>query len=217
MKNIKAGAAVLSAAALFAVGGVGTAVAANLITGDEIAKNTITEANLAPNSVGNSELQAGVIKRGKTGERGPAGETGATGPQGPIGQTGPQGPIGPQGEVGPQAIDHAFYATAVYNAGNTNSGAIATVACDPESQDFTAIAGGVQMIGVDGESTPVASSFPGRMDWDTLAPKPGRLDGWIVQFDGAVSEPPYRVTVWALCVPRTDIPVVNTYTEENFS
>src|SRR5262245_14401550 len=38
----------------------------------------------------------------------------------------------------------AFYATANYDVGDTNAGAIATVACDPTSTDYTAIAGGVQ-------------------------------------------------------------------------
>ncbi|MCW2768153.1 MAG: hypothetical protein JWO11_4112, partial [Nocardioides sp.] len=81
------------------------------------------------------------------------------------------------------------------------------------SQNFTALAGGVQMIGLGGQSAPVASSFPGRMDWANSAPFPDRLDGWIVQFAGDQTNHPQKVKVWALCVPRTDIPVVNTYTQ----
>jgi hypothetical protein len=92
-RNLKAGAAVVVAALLFAVGGVSTAVAAKLITGADIAANTITAANLAPGSVGKSELKAGIVKDGKPGKTGPAGATG------------PQGPIGPQGAPGDPASD----------------------------------------------------------------------------------------------------------------
>ena len=103
-----------------------------------------------------------------------------------------------------------------HNAGNTNAGAIATVACDSDTTktDYTAIAGGVQTVGTNDTNaynTPVASSFPGRMDWSTNKPRENRLDGWIVQFGGnagATSDKdPEKVNVWALCVPRTDIPV----------
>ena len=55
------------------------------------------------------------------------------------------------------------------------------------------------------------------MDWDTNTPKANRLDGWIVQFGGnagAVSDKdPLKVKVWALCVPNTDIPVKQTYSQ----
>jgi hypothetical protein len=117
------------------------------------------------------------------------------------------------------SLSGAFYATAYYNVGDTNAGAIATVACDDESQDFTAIAGGVQVLGLDAgansRNTPVSSSFPGRMDWSTNAPKLNRLDGWIVQFGGNAGEvsdkAPEKVKVWALCVPGTSIPVKETF------
>ena len=109
----------------------------------------------------------------------------------------------------------------MYNAGNTNAGAIATVACDadPAKTNYVAISGGVQVLGLDAgannRNTPVSSSFPGRMDWTTNAPKPGRLDGWIVQFGGnagATSDKnPEKVKVWALCVPGANIPVNQTF------
>ena len=113
----------------------------------------------------------------------------------------------------------AFYATAFYNAGNTNAGAIASVACDAAKTDYVAISGGVQVLGLDeganSRNTPVSSSFPGRMDWTTNAPRPGRLDGWIVQFGGnagAISDKaPEKINVWALCVPGASIPVNQTF------
>ena len=105
-------------------------------------------------------------------------------------------------------LNDAYYAKAVYDVGDTNAGAIATVACKAETD--VAISGGVQTLGLDAEAnsrnTPVSSSFPGRMDWSTNAPKVDRLDGWIVQFGGnagAVSDKdPLKVTVYALCVPE---------------
>lgn len=120
VKSLKTGAIVLGAAALFAVGGMSSAVAGKLITGDDIAKNTITASNLASNSVGQSELKSGVLdgvkgEKGDTGAQGPAGPAGAAGPAGPAGPAGkdgatgatgaqgPAGPTGPQGEDGKDA------------------------------------------------------------------------------------------------------------------
>ena len=150
--------------------------------------------------------------------KGQRGVKGAPGPQGIPGAEGPKGDKGDSGLTG------AFYATAFYNAGDTNAGAIASVACDanPANTNYVAISGGVQVLGLDAgansRNTPVSSSFPGRMDWNTNTPKPGRLDGWIVQFGGnagATSDKaPEKVKVWALCVPGASIPVYETFTQQ---
>jgi hypothetical protein len=153
------------------------------------------------------------------------GKAGATGPAGPSGQVGPQGPKGDKGDkgdtgaTGESYLDGAYYSVAHYDKGDTNGGAIATVAC--KAQTDTAISGGVQtlQLGSNGiqNNVPVSSSFPGRMDWSTNTPKPGRIDGWIVQFGGNSSSTdlgsPKYVKVWALCVPGLHVPVDNTYTE----
>ena len=55
---------------------------------------------------------------------------------------------GDKGDKGANGLLGAFYATAFYNAGDTNAGAIATVACDLTSTAFTAISGGVQVLGI---------------------------------------------------------------------
>jgi hypothetical protein len=166
----------------------------------------------APGAVGVPGLPGLPGPAGATGAMGASGAVGASGPQGPQGDTGATGAKGSQGD---KAMLNAFYATAYYNAGDTNGGAIATVACDVASSDYTAIAGGVQVLGLDAtansRNTPVSSSFPGRMDWSTNAPRPDRLDGWIVQFGGAAGQNPEKVKVWALCVPGTDIPMHETY------
>ena len=169
-----------------------------------------------------SQIKSGAIalsdlsSNARTALKGQKGDTGATGAQGLKGETGADGPKGDKGDSG---LTGAFYATAFYNAGDTNAGAIATVACDAEKTDYVAISGGVQVLGLDeganSRNTPVSSSFPGRMDWARNAPKPGRLDGWIVQFGGnagATSDKaPEKIKVWALCVPGASIPVNQTY------
>jgi hypothetical protein len=225
-RNIKTGAAVVIAGALFAAGGMGTATAAKMISGSDIEDNSITSKQLAGGSVGETELKGNVLKgikgeKGDDGRRGPRGETGPAGvsgtagaegtrgAQGVAGPAGPAGTTGPQGPVGPSGYEGAFYAVANYDVGDTNAGAIATVACDSSSQAFTAVAGGVQSLGLGGAPAAVASSFPGRMDWSTNSPKANRLDGWVIQFDA--DQAPTKVKIWALCVPRTNIPVVQTY------
>jgi hypothetical protein len=120
--------------------------------------------------------------KGATGTRGPAGPAGtkgATGAQGPAGAPGATGPAGPAGAIG---LTGAYYSVAKYNVGDTNGGAVATVAC--KSATDVAISGGVQTLALGtngiGNNVPVSSSFPGRMDWTTNTPIPGDLNGWIV-------------------------------------
>jgi hypothetical protein len=166
-------------------------------------------------------VQKALKEKGPKGDPGAPGAKGEIGANGPKGETGAEGPKGDKGDKGDSGLTGAFYATAFYNQGNTNAGAIATVACDadPSNTDYVAIAGGVQVLGLDeganSRNTPVSSSFPGRMDWTTNAPKPNRLDGWIVQFGGnagaTTDKDPEKIKVWALCVPGDSIPVHQTY------
>ena len=206
MKKIKTGLAVgATVVAVFAIG-----------TGGAVAGRPATSAGIKDGTVRVKDMRPAAVNQFS--KPGPAGAAGA---QGVAGGVGPVGPQGPKGEKGGSGLLNAFYATADYK--NANAGAIATVACDsdPTSSDFTAIAGGVQVLGLDSEAssrnTPVSSSFPGRMNWDTNTPKANRLDGWIVQFGGnagAVSDKdPLKVKVWALCVPNTDLQVKQTYSQ----
>lgn len=183
------------------IAGNGVAVANQLITGHDIKDGTVRKVDLG------SGLQAKIDKRT---------QPGAPGQQGP---TGEQGPQGPRGIAGPSGVVGAYYSVAEYNAGDTNAGAIATVACRDTTD--VAIAGGVQVLGLgvgsQQRNTPVSSSFPGRMDWSTNEPRPDRLDGWIVQFGGnagSVSDvAPEHVKIWALCLPGQTVPVDQTYTQ----
>ena len=92
-RNMKSGLAVVAAAGLFAAGGMSSAVADRLISGDDIARNTITAKNLAKDSVGKKQIKTDVFDKLKDGEQGP------TGPAGEAGPAGVQGPAGPAGET----------------------------------------------------------------------------------------------------------------------
>lgn len=156
-------------------------------------------------------------KQGATGPAGPQGlkgDIGATGTQGPQGDRGPQGP---KGDTGATGLAGSFYSVEQYpnDPGGVTGNSIATVACDPNnpdnSQNYVAIAGGVQ----NADNTtdmysatnqlPVSASFPGRMDWNTNTPKPDRLDGWVIQFAGSAGQQDKAIEVWALCVPKANV------------
>ena len=116
-----------------------------------------------------------------------------------------------------QPLAGAVYRTAHYDNGG---GGIATVACaddDATSQNYVAISGGAYSIRstnpVNTATQPITSSFAGRMDWTTNTPKPGRLDGWIVNF-GTGDQPDAThgtLEIYALCVPTTVAKQVNHY------
>jgi hypothetical protein len=213
--------AIAGAVLVIAVIGGGSATAASLVTSKGVQDDSLRSVDVKDGSLRVKDLTSRAVH---TLQQGSAG-TGASGSTGATGATGAQGPTGDKGANG---LLGAFYATAFYNVGDTNAGAIATVACDPASTAYTAISGGVQVLGIgdnqaeidaaNARNTPVSSSFPGRMDWSTNTPRPDRLDGWIVQFGGnagATSDKdPVKVKVWALCVPDTSIPVTQTYTQQ---
>jgi len=191
-------------------------LAANSITSGKIKNGTIQKRDLRNGLINFIKAQGRVGNDGNVTVNAPKGDTGALGATGSAGAVGPVGPEGPQGETGSNGMFGAYYAVANYNAGDTNSGAVATVACVKETD--VAISGGVQTLALDGtpldNNTPVSSSFPGRMNWDTNSPRENRLDGWIVQFGGSEDHvTPLRVKVYALCLPGQDIPVVETFTQ----
>ena len=147
---------------------------------------------------------------GKQGAAGPAGKDGLSGTNGLPGPRGPKGDKGDTGPAGDSYLQGAYYSVAFYDKGDTNGGALATVAC--KAQTDTAISGGVSTDDYL-KTVPVGQSFPGRMDWDTNTPKADRLDGWIVQFATQNGSAPEKVKVWALCVPGLHVPVNQTFTQ----
>ena len=152
------------------------------------------------------DLSLGARKalHGSKGPKGPKGDKGDAGSQGQ------KGDKGDNGAPGDSYMHGAYYSVAYYDKGDTNGGALATVAC--KAQSDTAISGGVSTDDFM-KTVPVGQSFPGRMNWDTNTPRPNRLDGWIVQFATQNSSNPEKVKVWALCVPGLDVPVNQTFTQ----
>lgn len=170
-----------------------------------------SSAQVKPHSLSYNNLSAAAQARLR-GARGPKGDTGDTGPAGPQGLKGETGPQGLPGPAGASGFAGAFYSVQDYSE-TVGVGAIATAACDPNSdsnsQNYVAITGGVQdtdsatdMTASDNQVA-VAASFPGRMNWNTNTPKQYRLDGWIVQFAHVGSQDD-NLAVWALCVPVSD-------------
>lgn len=201
-----------SAFALVAIAAiaVGTADASGLINGGNIKEHTVTYNKLT--------LAAQAKLQGDRGDRGAKGDTGARGATGATGPAGVNGTNGTNGAAGDSYLKGAYYSVAHYDVGDTNQGAIATVACSHPTD--TAISGGISIDSFS-NNTPVSESFPGREDWDGAddisgtaddnTPIPGRLDGWIVRFAGTT--PPLAVKIWALCVPGLNVPVITTFTE----
>lgn len=186
-------------AGILALGTTAGAVAGSMVTSAQIQDNTIRSSDLKDGSaVGLADLKPGLSALVRKGAKA-HGAAGAV-----VGAPGKDGLFG------------GYYAVAFYDVGDTNAGAIATVAC--KNTTDTAVSGGVQVLGIDADAnsrnTPVSSSFPGRMDWSTNSPKADRTDGWIVQF-GGTDKAPEKAKVWALCVPNQDIPVVETYRESD--
>jgi hypothetical protein len=227
----------------------GTATASSLITSGNIKDGTIKGRDIKSGTITTDKLSHGVQtslkKLGAPGPQGPKGDKGDAGATTTLQGSAPRpgesayevakdnGFTGTQAEwleslKGKPGLEGAFYAVAKYNVGDTNAGAIATVACNADnavSQQYVAVSGGVQTIGLGtngiSNNTPVSSSFPGRMDWNTNTPKAGRLDGWIVQFggnaqsSGASDKDPRYVNVWALCVKNAvNVPTHTTFTED---
>lgn len=168
----------------------GAAVAGDLITGKDIKNHTIQQRDLAPG------LKAKVNRTGT------AGTAGAQGPAGPAGADGKPGAAGAQGPKGASGLEGAIYRVTEYANGGGGSATTACADTNEESMKYVAIAGGVQgsRSGVTEKQDGflVSSSFPGRMDWSTGTPKPGRLDGWIVFGNSQHTD---TLRVWALCVP----------------
>lgn len=190
-------AVVTGAAALVLAATGGGAVAASMVTSQDIQDGTIKAVDISDGAAGSRVIGDGDVHSEDLSS-------------------------GLAAALGKGALDGTVYRVAHYTGG-ANGGAIATVACgdtDAKSQKYIAIAGGVQVINADGDSSlandknpAVADSFPGRMDYSTNTPKPDRLDGWIVRLGDTTNQGADQINIWAVCVPRpTDVSVqTNNY------
>jgi hypothetical protein len=123
------------------------------------------------------------------------------------GQNGVDGTNGEAGLSGLVTRHFDYIKDATYPG--AGSGGIATIACadGPDDSGKIAIGGGAQFLDVGRNAgtlqnpyvgeTHITDSFPGRMDWSTNTPKPGRLDGWIVRLNNT---PSVDMRVWVTCV-----------------
>lgn len=180
-------AVVTGAAALVLAATGGGAVAAGMVTSQDIQDGTIRAVDISDNGVNSRAIKDGTVHSEDLTPR----------INGMLNKAG--------------ALDGSIYRVAHYTGG-ANGGAIATVACgdtDAVSQRYIAVSGGVQVINADGDHTfandknpAVADSFPGRMDYSDNTPKPDRLDGWIVRLGDTTNQGADQINVWAVCVPR---------------
>jgi hypothetical protein len=188
---------VTGAAALVLAATGGGAVAASMVTSQDIQDGTIKAVDMSDGAAGSRVIGDGAVHQEDLSS-------------------------GLAAALSKGALDGTVYRVAHY-PGGANGGAIATVACgdtDAKSQKYIAIAGGVQVINADGDSTfandknpAVADSFPGRMDYSNNTPKPDRLDGWIVRLGDTTGQGADQINIWAICVPRpADVSVqTNSY------
>lgn len=150
------------------------AVAGSLVTSKQIKDGTIKERDLRP----------GLVTKINTDE------------------------VGTDTDTDTDTIRSGVYRVENYLNGGGGSATVACADTEEKSKKYTAIAGGVQgsESGVSETQSGflVSSSFPGRMDWSTGQPKPGRLDGWIVFGNSQYTD---TLKVWALCVPTNAITV----------
>ena len=95
--------------------------------------------------------------------------------------------VGAQGPKGDNAYENAYYAVAFYNKGDTNAGAIATVACKATERPgcLRWRAGARPRRRCKPPEHPGVVVLPRTHGLDHQHPvRPNRLDGWIVQFGG---------------------------------
>ena len=139
MKKIKTGLAVgATVVAVFAIG-TGGAVAGSLVTSADIKDGTVRVKDMRPGCC-QPVQQAGSGRSGRGTRRCRWGRTGSG--------------CRARRVKGGSGLLNAFYATADYK--NANAGAIATVACDSRPRPrltSRAIAGGVQVLGLDSEAS----------------------------------------------------------------
>jgi hypothetical protein len=174
-------------------------------------KNSVIDCQKLVPSLRSAVCSLSLISNNGKGVKGDNGPTGTNGADGKNGADGAPGLKGDKGLSGLVTRHYDYIKGADYPG--AGSGGIATVACDDDpavSQTKVAIGGGVQFLNVGRNAgtlenayvgeTHITDSFPGRMDWSTNTPKPGRLDGWIVRLNNT---PAVDMRVWVTCVTAT--------------
>jgi hypothetical protein len=117
VRNHRITAVAIGAAVLVGASSFG-AVAAKLVTSDDIANQTIRKVDIGQDAVGGNEVKDGSLKakdftadaleglQGAKGDTGAKGEKGDTGAQGPKGDKGDKGDQGDQGDKGDDGVSN---------------------------------------------------------------------------------------------------------------
>lgn len=162
--------------------GLGTAVAAGLITSKDIKNRTIRGVDLTENLLDRLSQPGPQGEQGETGAMGPAGPAGPAGPEGqagPTGPAGPQGPMGPAGSSGANGV--SGYEVVQFTYTPAQPGLFEATAPCPEGKRPTG--GGYR----NDEPNPEQSTVEVRNSFPTA-------NGWTIR--GGASNP---VTVYAIC------------------
>ena len=182
-----------AAGVLVGVGGVGGAVAGDMLTGHDIKNGTLGMRDM--NNYTQNQIDQGGERgpRGRRGPEGPQGPQGDTGPQGPKGDTGPQGPQGPSGPQGPKG-DPATVGISHWSEGDTiQPGGYTEVTARCQAPDQLAISGGY-----------TAGTYKGGvevvLDRNTAEPLGDAeyATGWIVGFRNN-TDTVQSVRTWVVC------------------
>ena len=126
----------------------GGAVAAKLITGDDIAKNAVKSKHIKNKGVKGKDLKRNAVKSGHVRDGSllstdfkadelPAGETGPQGPDGPKGADGADGADGAEGAEGAEGADGADGTARAYAL--VIPGGVATAFDAARTKNFTAV------------------------------------------------------------------------------
>jgi hypothetical protein len=179
--------AMLLAIAAVVLSGVGSATAAQLISGNQIKNNSVTSKDIKNRTLVRKDFKSGQLLRGPRGLQGPQGPTGATGPRGADGAPGRDGIVKLRYVAGPgttvtsgfQAFDEAVCPA---DAPNVIGGGVFSESITPGEQS-------------------VNSSYPSD---GTGSGGPGTR-GWFVAVDPAPGVTGPAVFAFAICSSSPDV------------
>jgi hypothetical protein len=155
-----------TAALLLGLGGIGGAVAADLIGSKDIKNNSIRSADVKDGGLGVQDLSQQA--RNELSTPGSGGADGKNGAAGPKGDTGPRGPAGPRGEPGPKGEPGDDGVSGLQAIQETSD----TWPVDPDPDAVPPVRSQQQQLVVKCASGKVALGGGWRADYD-----PGQTDG----------------------------------------
>ncbi|HET6624959.1 MAG TPA: hypothetical protein VFG63_01085 [Nocardioidaceae bacterium] len=198
----RVGAVAVGTTVLLTLGGVGGAVAGNMVGSADIRNGSVKKIDLGRNAVGTIEIKNGTVRAmdlsdgvrsqlSQRGATGPAGADGAAGvdgavgpagPAGPVGAEGPQGPEGPEGDEGDQGEQGVQGEQGAPGADGVSGYHVAEVAAtvtgNTGSVTVSCAAGEVALGGGAKGTLDIAQSYPALV---------GELNSWTTEFTSTAS------------------------------